>query len=121
LTALHFVAGEHVCYAFVGYMEGALNSGRALAHRLARKDGLLKKQSSRKTLTQELDHEPPLRPPCRSTDLVLLAAIHEEPESDELRLVLADWLEEHGDPRADLIASRCELVRLPMDCSRFAN
>ena len=27
---LHF-AGEHTCYAFVGYMEGALNSGASLA------------------------------------------------------------------------------------------
>jgi len=31
---LHF-AGEHTCYAFVGYMEGALSSGFRLAHRLA--------------------------------------------------------------------------------------
>jgi len=30
---LHF-AGEHACYKFVGYMEGALNSGVALARRL---------------------------------------------------------------------------------------
>ncbi|MFL6569778.1 MAG: flavin monoamine oxidase family protein [Chthoniobacterales bacterium] len=32
---LHF-AGEHTCYAFVGYMEGALNSGVAVAKRLVR-------------------------------------------------------------------------------------
>jgi monoamine oxidase len=38
---LHF-AGEHCCYAFVGYMEGALNSGAALAKRLAKRDGVLK-------------------------------------------------------------------------------
>lgn len=37
---LHF-AGEHCCYAFVGYMEGALNSGVALAKRLAQRDGVL--------------------------------------------------------------------------------
>jgi monoamine oxidase len=30
---LHF-AGEHTCYKFVGYMEGALNSGAAVARRL---------------------------------------------------------------------------------------
>jgi len=35
---MHF-AGEHTCYAFVGYMEGALNSGAALAKRLAARDG----------------------------------------------------------------------------------
>jgi monoamine oxidase len=38
---LHF-AGEHTCYAFVGYMEGALNSGVSLARRLAARDGLVK-------------------------------------------------------------------------------
>lgn len=37
---LHF-AGEHACYAFVGYMEGALHSGAAVAKRLAVRDGLL--------------------------------------------------------------------------------
>ncbi|MFM9958560.1 MAG: flavin monoamine oxidase family protein [Phycisphaerales bacterium] len=39
---LHF-AGEHACYAFVGYMEGALNSGAALAKRLAVRDGVASK------------------------------------------------------------------------------
>jgi monoamine oxidase len=38
---LHF-AGEHACYAFVGYMEGALNSGASLAKRLAKRDGVVK-------------------------------------------------------------------------------
>jgi monoamine oxidase len=36
---LHF-AGEHCSYAFVGYMEGALNSGVSLAKRLAIRDGV---------------------------------------------------------------------------------
>ena len=40
---LHF-AGEHCSYQFVGYMEGALHSGTALAKRLAVRDGLLKEQ-----------------------------------------------------------------------------
>jgi monoamine oxidase len=35
LGRLHF-AGEHACYKFVGYMEGALNSGVSLAKRLVR-------------------------------------------------------------------------------------
>jgi len=35
---LHF-AGEHACYKFVGYMEGGLSSGAAVAKRLARRDG----------------------------------------------------------------------------------
>jgi len=38
---MHF-AGEHTCYAFVGYMEGALNSGASLAKRLAERDGVAK-------------------------------------------------------------------------------
>lgn len=38
---MHF-AGEHTCYKFVGYMEGALNSGAALARRIAQRDGLAK-------------------------------------------------------------------------------
>lgn len=38
LGHLHF-AGEHTCYKFVGYMEGALNSGTSLAKRLVTRDG----------------------------------------------------------------------------------
>jgi monoamine oxidase len=30
-----FLAGEHTCYAFVGYMEGALQSGARAARRIA--------------------------------------------------------------------------------------
>lgn len=41
LGRLHF-AGEHTCYKFVGYMEGALNSGASLALRLAKRDGVAK-------------------------------------------------------------------------------
>jgi hypothetical protein len=40
LGHLHF-AGEHTSYKFVGYMEGALNSGAALAQRLAKRDGVV--------------------------------------------------------------------------------
>jgi len=36
---LHF-AGEHTCYAFTGYMEGALQSGYRLARMLIFRDGL---------------------------------------------------------------------------------
>lgn len=36
---LHF-AGEHCSFGFVGYMEGALNSGARLAQRIASRDGL---------------------------------------------------------------------------------
>jgi len=38
---LHF-AGEYSSYAFMGYMEGALHSGAAVAQRIAVKDGVVK-------------------------------------------------------------------------------
>jgi monoamine oxidase len=38
---LHF-AGEYAAYAFMGYMEGALHSGAALAKRIATADGVVK-------------------------------------------------------------------------------
>jgi monoamine oxidase len=37
-NCLHF-AGEHTCYAFTGYMEGALQSGYRLAQKLVFRDG----------------------------------------------------------------------------------
>ena len=36
------LAGEHTCYKFVGYMEGALDSGIRIARRLAARDGVTK-------------------------------------------------------------------------------
>lgn len=41
LGKVHF-AGEHACYQFVGYMEGALHSGVSLAKRLGQRDGLVR-------------------------------------------------------------------------------
>jgi monoamine oxidase len=42
---LHF-AGEYTSYAFIGYMEGALHSGAAVAKRIAEKDGIVKKSAA---------------------------------------------------------------------------
>lgn len=42
IAHLHFI-GEHTCYEFVGYMEGALKSGASLAKRFAIRDGLIAK------------------------------------------------------------------------------
>jgi monoamine oxidase len=42
LGRLHF-AGEHTNFAFIGYMEGALGSGVALARRLAVRDGVARR------------------------------------------------------------------------------
>jgi monoamine oxidase len=40
---LHF-AGEYTSYAFMGYMEGALESGAAVASRIAARDGVVKQK-----------------------------------------------------------------------------
>ena len=42
---LHF-AGEYTSYAFMGYMEGALNSGAAAARRIAVRDGVVKEKAA---------------------------------------------------------------------------
>ena len=41
MRRLHF-AGEHTCYAFVGYMEGALQSGLRVAEQLARRNKIIR-------------------------------------------------------------------------------
>lgn len=42
---LHF-AGEHTSYGFMGYMEGALESGAAAARRIALRDGVARKEAA---------------------------------------------------------------------------
>jgi uncharacterized protein (TIGR02996 family) len=44
----------------------------------------------------------------------MLPAVLAHPEDDTVRLICADWLEEHGDAdRAQFIRAQCELARLP--------
>jgi uncharacterized protein (TIGR02996 family) len=38
-------------------------------------------------------------------------AIEANPDDEGLRLIFADWLEEQGDPRADIIRTRCDQIR----------
>lgn len=45
LGRVHF-AGEYTSYAFMGYMEGALNSGAAVARRIAARDGVIKSEAA---------------------------------------------------------------------------
>src|SRR5262249_50840446 len=46
----------------------------------------------------------------------LLQAIRAEPEDDSLRLICADWLQDHGDPdRAEFIRLEIALDRPPFD------
>ena len=47
----------------------------------------------------------------------LLAEIGERPDDDEPRLRYADWLDEQGDPHAELIRVQCRLARLPEDAA----
>jgi uncharacterized protein (TIGR02996 family) len=63
---------------------------------------------------------PPRPPTTCSTDLDgLLAAIRAEPDDDTTRLVLADWLDEHGEPqRAEFIRLQCRMARLACDWDR---
>src|SRR5262245_52634867 len=44
-----------------------------------------------------------------------LQAIRDAPYDDELRLVFADWLDDHGDPRGQLMRLEVALARLPED------
>jgi uncharacterized protein (TIGR02996 family) len=43
----------------------------------------------------------------------LLAACHNEPDDDTHRLVLADWLDDHDDPRGELVRLQCRLAAMP--------
>src|SRR5262245_52930609 len=47
-----------------------------------------------------------------------LEAIIRDPDDDGLRLIYADWLEEHDDPRGEFIRVQCALARLPDDDPR---
>ncbi len=47
-------------------------------------------------------------------DHAFLQAVLDEPDDDAPRLIYADWLEEHGDPRGEFIRVQCALTRLPL-------
>lgn len=48
----------------------------------------------------------------------LLDAVIEAPDDDAPRLVYADWLQHHGDPRGELIQLQCQLAAVPDDDRR---
>jgi uncharacterized protein (TIGR02996 family) len=50
--------------------------------------------------------------------LALLAEVKSNPDDDTPRLVLADWLQDQGDPRGELLALDLERHRLPRDDPR---
>lgn len=51
----------------------------------------------------------------RAEVLVLLADIKRDPDDDALRLILADWLEDHGDPTDQ---ARAEFIRCQVEDAR---
>jgi uncharacterized protein (TIGR02996 family) len=53
------------------------------------------------------------------TDEDFLTTIREEPTDRTARLVYADWLEDHGDPRAELIRAEEEMRMLPAFSDNF--
>jgi uncharacterized protein (TIGR02996 family) len=56
----------------------------------------------------------PARFPTHGSELrALLAACHADPDDDTPRLVLADWLEEHDDPRGECVRLQVRLAALP--------
>lgn len=50
----------------------------------------------------------------------LVAAIQAEPDDDLPRLIYADWLDEHGDPRGTFVRAQVALAQLPPDDPRRA-
>ncbi|MCC6417802.1 MAG: TIGR02996 domain-containing protein [Gemmataceae bacterium] len=47
-----------------------------------------------------------------------LDAVGANPDDDQVRLVYADWLEEHGDPRGEFLRVRCQMKALPGESDR---
>jgi uncharacterized protein (TIGR02996 family) len=45
-------------------------------------------------------------------------AVLETPDDDAPRLIYADWLDDHGDPRGTFIRLQCEIARLPEEDPR---
>jgi uncharacterized protein (TIGR02996 family) len=54
---------------------------------------------------------PPTAAPAGLSEAELLAAVYENPDRDEPRLVYADWLLERGNPRGELIVLQCKRHR----------
>ena len=53
------------------------------------------------------------------TDDAFLAAILATPDDDSPRLIYADWLEERGDPRGELLRVECRLRLLSEEAKEY--
>src|SRR5262245_31093810 len=64
---------------------------------------------------------PPPPPPPRlqpAEEIAFLRALEQDPDDETTRLIFADWLEERGDPLAELIRIQAELGKLLDDDER---
>jgi monoamine oxidase len=68
LGRLHF-AGEHASYKFVGYMEGALNSGASLAQRIAKRDGIVIKMPTSAPVATTKESEAETKPASKPASM----------------------------------------------------
>lgn len=50
-----------------------------------------------------MNNEPTSKPEPLTTEEQFLQAIRDEPDNDDLKLIYADWLDDFGDPRGELI------------------
>jgi carbon storage regulator CsrA len=55
----------------------------------------------------------PFQPPRSPEELVFVQAVLETPDDVGIRLIFADWLEDHGDPLGEFIRVQCRLADLP--------
>jgi carbon storage regulator CsrA len=63
--------------------------------------------------------EPPEPPPRPPEEIAFLQAVRESPDDDGIRLIFADWLDDHGQPeRAEFIRVQVALASLPPGDSR---
>ncbi len=58
--------------------------------------------------------------PTHGPDLrALLASCHADPDDDTARLVLADWLQEHDDPRGEVMRLQSQIAALPAGAPEY--
>jgi uncharacterized protein (TIGR02996 family) len=64
-------------------------------------------------------HGRELPPPRPAEEMAFVRAIQQNPDDEGARLIFADWLEERGDPRREIIRLQCRLAKLtPGDLHR---
>jgi carbon storage regulator len=67
----------------------------------------------RQEIYEAIDAVRPRHPSRPPEETPFLRAIEERPDDEAVRLIFADWLEERGDPLAELLRIQCQLAQLP--------